>query len=251
METLSALHYRTGTSLLHRLDVRCKLVCLCALSMGLVWAGLSALIAVTVMAAALMVNSKIHPVRVMADLKLFFLLLGCIFVSRSLFTPGDSALHWWVFDITQQGLVQGGLVVWRFLLVMVLGLLFSATTRPSLVKGAAQWLITPLPFIPASRVALMAGLFMRFMPMLLGQFKDVALAQKARCGDLGRNPVKRMARIAVPMIRKTFQSADRLTLAMEARCFSETRTEAQFIRSGLEAPALGLCLALFLVMVFA
>jgi energy-coupling factor transporter transmembrane protein EcfT len=32
-------------------------------------------------------------------------------------------------------------------------------------------------------------------------------------------------RLGVPLIRKTFEQADRLVIAMEARCYSENRTD--------------------------
>jgi biotin transport system permease protein len=245
VEALTALHYRPGTSLLHGLDVRCKLVCLCILGMALARAGALPLSANTLLLAILVRCAGLSPRKDFRGLGLFFVLLGCIFLSRALFTEGEIALDLLPgLAITRQGLVQGTLVVWRFFLVMVLGVLFAATTRPSLVKGGAQWLISFLPFVPAPRVAVMVSLFLRFLPMLLSRFQEVSLAQQARLGNLQRNPARRLSRLAVPMIRRTFLSADRLTLAMEARCFSETRTDPEFVRSGREGLALGVCLGL-------
>jgi hypothetical protein len=60
---------------------------------------------------------------------------------------------------------------------------------------------------------------------LLDQAKETAEAQRARCLDNRKNPLDRLVRLGFPLIRRTFEQADRLIVAMEARCYSENRTE--------------------------
>lgn len=117
---------------------------------------------------------------------------------------------------------------------MLTGLLFSSTTKPSSVKSAVQWFLKPVPFVPEKRVAVMISLSLAFMPVILKQAKAISDAQKARCADLQKNPVKRIIRLIYPLLRKTFLSADSLVLAMESRCYSDDRTDPEFTPSGNE-----------------
>jgi energy-coupling factor transporter transmembrane protein EcfT len=71
----------------------------------------------------------------------------------------------------------------------------------------------------------MMGLIARFIPVILNQAKETVEAQRARCVEYRRNPLYRLVRLGVPLIRRTFEQADRLIVAMEARCYSENRTD--------------------------
>ena len=88
-----------------------------------------------------------------------------------------------------------------------------------------QWFLKPVAFIPAKRVATMMGLIARFIPAILNQARETAEAQRARCVENRKNPLYRLIQIGAPLIRRTFEQADRLTVAMEARCYSENRTD--------------------------
>jgi energy-coupling factor transporter transmembrane protein EcfT len=118
---------------------------------------------------------------------------------------------------------------------MVTGLLFSATTRSASLKNAAQWYLRPIPFVPEKRVAVMISLALGFLPLILQQAEETRNAIHSRCGNLEKNPVKRFTRLTLPLLKKTFLSADHLILAMEARCYGEDRTDPEFKPSGREA----------------
>jgi len=82
-----------------------------------------------------------------------------------------------------------------------------------------------IPFIPAKRIATMMSLIIRFMPVLLGQAKETADAQRARGVENRKNPLYRLKKLLIPLMRRTFTTADKLAVAMEARCYSENRTD--------------------------
>jgi biotin transport system permease protein len=74
----------------------------------------------------------------------------------------------------------------------------------------------------------MIGLIMRFVPVILDQAKETSKAQRVRGVENRKNPVYRLIKLAIPLIRRTFESADKLAVAMEARCYSENRTDQGF-----------------------
>jgi energy-coupling factor transporter transmembrane protein EcfT len=126
----------------------------------------------------------------------------------------------------------------------MLGLLLTATTRVWQVKAAVEFLLSPVPFIPHKRVATMIGLLLRFIPLILSAAAETADAQRARGVENRRNPIFRMVKLAIPLLRKIFLDADRMATAMDARCFTELRsTPALRARSadwGFLAAACGL-----------
>jgi energy-coupling factor transporter transmembrane protein EcfT len=112
-------------------------------------------------------------------------------------------------------------------IIVMVGLSFVATTRPSEIKVAVQWSLTPIPFIPAKRVAVMMSLMMRFVPVIFNQAKATLETQRARGVENRKNPVYRLIKFAVPLIRRIFENADKLTDAMEARCYIDRRTDPE------------------------
>jgi energy-coupling factor transporter transmembrane protein EcfT len=110
-------------------------------------------------------------------------------------------------------------------LVVLVGLLFVSTTRPSQIKAAVEWFLTPIPFASGKQLATMLGLVMRFVPVILNQARETADAQRARCVENRKNPIYRIKKMGFPLLRRTFENADRLIFAMEARCYNENRTD--------------------------
>ena len=242
MGQLNLFTYLPSASPAHGLDVRCKLCCLSLMSLATFQGGPVPLALITAMVAGLLIPAAIRPLPLLRELKFFLLLVAMVFVSRSITTGGEPVVHLWGLSATKQGITEGALLSWKFFLVMLMGIVFARTTKPSHVKGAVQWFLRPIPFIPETRVAVMISLFLRFMPLILKQASEVSQAQQARCFHLEKNPVKRLVRLTVPLLKKTFQSADRMALAMEARSYSDKRTDPAFIRSGHEPFTLALCL---------
>ena len=250
MDQLTSFTYQPGTSLLHMLDVRCKIISLCLLSLSIIKADFISLALINTIITALVINAGIKPVVIFRDLKYFFILLVFVFAARALTTDGTPLIIFFTISITKQGTIIGARICWRFFIIMLLGMVFTKTTKPSSVKEAVQWFLSPVPLIPEKRVSIMISLFLRFMPFLIKQTKQISNAQKSRCADLQPNPIKKTVRLCVPLFKKTFQSADRLAMAMEARCYSEDRTDPKFIKSGHETKIYITVSVLSIIMIF-
>jgi energy-coupling factor transporter transmembrane protein EcfT len=231
---LTLFTFSAGTTALHRLDVRYKTVLMCMMSLAVFTSGPAGCLICFPVLLALTRTIGISLLRLVSQLKWFFVLLGIMVAARALTVPGTPMVSFSSLEVTQEGLARGGLVAARFFLVMMTGLLFSATTRPSDLKSAAQWFLKPVPFVPEKRVAIMISLFLRFLPLILAQAGQTADAVNARCGSLRKNPVRRIRFLTLPLLKKTFMAADRLCLAMDARCYTEDRTDPGFEPGGKE-----------------
>ena len=113
------------------------------------------------------------------------------------------------------------------------GLSFVLTTRSSEIKAAVEWMLKPFPWIPAKRIAIMMSLVVRFIPIIFEQAKKTMEAQRARGVENRKNPVYRLKMFSIPFMRRIFERADKLVLAMEARCYSENRTDS-LLSSGVK-----------------
>ncbi len=235
MAQLTPFTYRHGRSILHLLDARCKFIIICLVSMSLLSANLPASFVYFFILLFFIKKSGLNILATLNSIKYFLIMLFFIvFVARSLTVKGDILFSFYKISITQQGMEEGFLVAFKFFLVMLTGIIFSSTTKPGSVKNAVQWFLKPVPFVPEKRVAVMISLSLSFMPVILKQFNEISDAQKARCADLEKNPVKRIIRVILPLLKKSFLSADSLICAMEARCYSDDRTDPEFTPSGRE-----------------
>ena len=104
-------------------------------------------------------------------------------------------------------------------------------------------------FIPSKRIATMMSLVVRFIPVIFDQARETADAQRARGVDNRKNPIYRLKKLGIPLMRRTFERADKLAVAMEARCYSENRTDPGLYARSKDWAALFvvICLCIFIV----
>ena len=225
MSELTAVTYRPGSTLLHRMDVRFKILFLVLISLSSLKTTPPALLVLTLVLSALMLDSRFPLRRVLKEIRYFILLLLMVFVARGITTPGSSLIQLKFLSFTREGIYSGIMVCWRLTVVVMIGLLFILTTRSSEIKAAVEWFLIPFPFLRGKRVATMMSLVIRFIPMILFQANETADAQKARGVENRRNPLYRLNKFTMPLIRGIFEKADKLANAMEARCYTEKRTD--------------------------
>jgi energy-coupling factor transporter transmembrane protein EcfT len=227
MAELTSFSYISGDSPLHRMDARFKIILIILLSLVSLNLYFVELGILTVLLFGMIVNARLPLKAGFREVRYFLLLLFFVFVARVLSTGGPALINLKIVTISIQGLYDGILVCWRLAFIMILGFAFIATTRPSAIKAAAQWFLKPFPFIPEKKVAVMMGLILRFVPVIFDQARETQEAQKARGIENRKNPVYRLSKLGFPLLRRTFERADELAAAMEARGFSENRTDPE------------------------
>jgi len=221
---VSALSFRPGNSLLHRMDVRFKIVFVILISLASLKArGLGLFMLTSVLMMGL-IHAGLHLKSVLKPLRYVFFFLLFVFMARSLSVPGSSVIEFKSISVTREGLFDGAMVCWRWVVVIMTGLSLILTTRPSEIRAAVEWSLNPVPLIPGKRMATMMSLIVRFVPVIFEQAGETLAAQRARCVENRKNPVYRLKVFGIPLMRRIFERADKLALAMEARCYSENRT---------------------------
>ena len=244
MAELTLFGFHPGATIVHQLDGRFKFVFLIMISLVLLQANVPGLGLLTCFLIFLFYLSRLSLFAHLRGLRYFYVLLLFVFIARVLSAPGAGDFALMGLLISQSGILEGAIVCWRLFLIVLLGLLFMSTTRSAEIKSAVQWFLRPIPRVPGSKVATMMGLVMRFMPVIFEQARKTSDAQRARGIENRKNPVYRLVKLGGPLVRRTFENADNLVVAMEARCFNDQRTDPDLSSHRRDWTALLLVLSL-------
>ena len=225
MAELTFVRYQPGTSVIHRLDVRLKLLTLILLSISTTRADLNdlALIGTLIVIGFFAVRPLIN--KISTGLFWWLGFIALVFFVRAMTTEGTSVLKIGFLTITREGVYEGMQFAGRLAIIMLLGLLLVVSTRSFEIKAGIHWLLRPIPGFPAGRVATMLGLVLRFIPMIFEQARKTSSAIKARGIEQRRNPLYRIKYFALPLMRRLFEDTDYLILAMQARQYRDQRTD--------------------------
>ncbi len=262
LENITLGQYIPGSSPLHRMDPRAKILMTIALIVAVFLADSFIGYAVMFMfiggAAAI---SKISPRYIVKGLKPILYIILLTFFINLFFNGGETVLFsWWVIRVTAEGLRAATFMALRLVLLVCATQLLTLTTSPIALTDGLERLLKPLSKIgfPAHELAMMMSIALRFIPTLMRETDKIMKAQMARGADfesgnlVGR--AKAMLPLLVPLFVSAFRRADELALAMEARCYrgGENRTRMKVLKySRLDAiAALAVVTLIALMIVF-
>ena len=173
------------------------------------------------MLIGLFILSRLPLKQFLREFRFWAIFLFILFLFQILFTQGIrlSLLPW--LPVSKEGLVLGGITVWRLGLILCYATLFTAVTRPKELQEAITWFIKPVPFLSERRIGLMVSLTIRFFSIILDEAEEVRLAHKARMGDREKNPFRRAKSLGLPLLRRSFYRAEDVTLALAARGYRD------------------------------
>lgn len=227
--------YIPGDSLIHRLDPRAKLIAsfyfIAVIFFANNWQSYAFLALFTlgcILLSKVKISFFIRGVKPLIWLILFTVLL------QVLFTTGGSVMwHWWVFTVTDYGLMNGAFIFCRFILIIFMSTLLTLTTAPLELSDAIEYILRPLNVVrfPVHEVSLMLSIALRFVPTLMDETEKIMNAQRARGVDFGEGSLvqkmKAIIPLLIPLFVSSFNRAEDLATAMEARGYTggEGRTK--------------------------
>ena len=229
-----------GTSVVHRLDPRTKLVFLViyivALFVAANWISYGVVFAFLALSIAV---SHIPLKSILRGMKPLIMILIFTGVLNLFFTGGEKILfHRWVITITMEGVVRAVFMVMRILMLVTGTFLLTYTTSPIALTDGLESLLGPLKKIkvPVHELAMMMCIALRFIPTLIEETDKIMSAQKARGADFESGNLMQRAKalvpILVPLFISAFRRADELATAMECRCYhgGDGRTKMKLLR---------------------
>lgn len=246
--------YIPGTTPIHRLDARVKLVLLLAYSITLffvqTWTGLGVCVAVCL---AAMLLAKIPPSRTFTLLVPVYVILaftlafnsfafdvshvaagfGVGDVSAGVLAGASPVALFGSFGFVPEGFARGGFYALRIVFLVLASFVVCFTTTSNDLTDALNDFLKPLRAlrVPTQDIAMMVSIALRFIPVTAEEFSQVRAAQWARGAAFSSGTLVERLRawqtVLIPLFVGLFRRADNLAVAMEARCYGmgDVRTE--------------------------
>lgn len=227
------LIYEPGSSIAHRLDPRAKL----AVQVGFALAAFShttprGLLFLTVLTGCVLAAAALSPFDAIHEIRyaLPFLFAGPLLSAFVLGSP------WIVLSAAIEPLFAS----YRIVLVLVVSVAYVRTTPVRESRAVIQLLV---PGRLGRLLGVGVALVFRFLPVLIADLSRARTAMQARLGT-ERCLIDRMRIVAATGIRRAFGRADRLEMALRARCFAWNPTPPALKLSLRDVPSLVLAAGL-------
>ena len=232
--------YFPGSSVVHRLDPRTKLICVVLFIVALFLASgfFTYAMMFTVLAGAIAL-SRVPPKSILRGLKPVLFIVVFTALLNIFNTPGTTVLaRFWIFTITLEGIWRAFFMVVRIMMLISGTFLLTYTTSPILLTDGLESLMNPLKKVrvPVHELAMMMSIALRFIPTLIEETDKIMSAQRARGADFESGNLIQRAKallpLLVPLFISAFRRADELATAMECRCYhgGEGRTRLRQLR---------------------
>lgn len=218
--------YVSADSPLHRLDPRVKMgasLLLMALPFAAPSLASSLLLLTFVIVLALLASAPL--IGLLRTLTTVFWVGFIMFFFYLFTTPGQQLVSVGSVAVTWEGILAGGMQIYRVCLLVSIAALLTFTTSPTQLAHGLEAVLGPLARLglPVRELAMVLTIALRFVPTLFDEVDKIAKAQEARgAGVRSGNPWQRMkgwVPLFVPIFVSAFRRAEELATAMEARGF--------------------------------
>ncbi len=227
-----------GTSPVHRLDARVKIILLAVYSVCLffvdTWVGL---VCMAVLFACALIAAQIPPLRIFGLVTPVYVLAAIavlfnmfVFATPEVIDQGAgiaSGIYPLIgtFSFTVSGFFRGLFFAVRILLLVFASLIVTFTSTSTELTDALNRFLHPLQKIgvPSDDIAMVFAITLRFIPVTAEEFGRIRDAQWSRGSKFGEGSI--IARLSVwqtvliPLFVGLFRRADTLAQAMDARCY--------------------------------
>ena len=217
--------YLQGNSFIHRLDPRTKflatfvfIIIVFLANNWLTYFILAVFTLIALFASKIPMSFFWNGVKPLLWVILFTVLLQMVFT-----TGGEVYIEWAFIKITSYGVINAIFIFLRFMFIIFISTLMTLTTPPLQIADAMESIMKPLGKIgvPVHEIALMLSIALRFVPTLMDEAQKIMNAQRARGVDFGEGnlfeQMKAIIPILIPLFVSSFNRAEDLATAMEAR----------------------------------
>ena len=220
--------YFPGTTIIHRLDPRVKIIGTIAYIVALFLAKwLVSYAIMLVLLAALIAVSKIGLKSILQGMKPIFIIVLITGLLNLFYTPGqgEPLVSFWVFTIYREGVWAACAMVLRIAMLITCTFLLTYTTSPITLTDGLERLLRPLKKVgfPVHELSMIMSIALRFIPTLIQETDKIISAQKARGADFDTGGLVQKAKalipILIPLFISSFRRAEELAVAMECRCY--------------------------------
>lgn len=154
---------------------------------------------------------------------ILFLLVIYVFVPNPMYNPNHIAFRINGYPINYDAFYQCGYIIIRLVMMLMITMILTSTTKPMDLTYGLEWYLTPLKVVkfPSHIVAMTLSIALRFIPTLIDETNRIIKAQASRGVDFNRGGfIKRFRAIfslIVPLFVSAITRSEELSDAMEAR----------------------------------
>jgi len=218
--------YFPGSSVIHRLDPRTKLIITVAFIVFIfIVRDFGCYVLGALFLSGVVAASAISPRMVLRSLKPLLVIIILTAALNIFYTGGTPVFTLGFLTVTREGIRLGIIMMLRLIFLGTATAMLTYTTSPIMLTDALENLMRPLKKIgvPVGELSMMMTIAMRFIPTLIEETDKIISAQKARGADFDTGNILRRVRvmipILVPLFISAFRRADELAAAMESRCY--------------------------------
>ena len=147
------------------------------------------------------------------------------------------------------------LLVLRLIDLLLLGVLFTATTVPVDLGAGLQRLLRPLQrlHVPVQELGFLLVLALSFVPIFFAEARGLVAVHRSKSGGARwgwGHRLRAVVPLTVPLFLSVLRRADELAVALDARCFVPGRARTAFVPPKVGPAEIG-CLALSLLVLLA
>lgn len=218
----------------HRADPRAKLLIAIAYIVMIFFINSFVVYGITaIILLIVIILSRVPLSKVLRSVRFIIILLAFTMIITVFFTKGDPEnpindafyYEWGIIYLSPEGLINGGKLICRLLLVVLGPAVLTLTTTPVALTDAIEFLLSPLKLlrVPVQTFVLIMSIALRLVPLLSSETEKIINAQKARGASFDHGSIfKRAAAllpVLVPLFVNSFRRAEELADAMDSRCF--------------------------------
>lgn len=218
--------YIPGTSILHRLDPRTKILWTTLLMVATFlieswpeYAMMGSLIFILLLISGVPIKQSIK------GIKPLFFILAITAILNIFFTGGTPMFEIGPVKVTYEGVFASVKLFLRLVMLVITASLMTITTTPMIMTDGIEKLLKPFERIgvPSHEIAMMMSIALRFIPTLLEETDRIMKAQASRGANFDTGSIfsriKSFIPVLVPLFVSAFKRADELAEAMESRCY--------------------------------
>ena len=235
--------YIPGTSVVHQLDPRAKLIGFLVIIAGVITASSYLGNAVAFIVVILLVALAGIPlpylfggIRPILPILVVYTIFNFLFLgnydptgSPVVFRTPVSLGPWeFAFTVTDNSIRQTVQGIFRIFDLILLSSLLTVTTPITALAKGIESLLAPFRRVkvPGHEIAMMLAIAYRFVPTVAEELERIMKAQASRGANFGRpgklqfiRRARQLVPVTVPLFVSAFRRAEDLILAMESRCY--------------------------------
>jgi energy-coupling factor transport system permease protein len=241
MNNIALGKYIPGSSFIHKLDPRNKILIMILLMVAIFWdvgtLRFPLYIVLSIFIYVLLRISGISIKTIFKSLKpMMFMMIFLFIINMFVYQEGYIlfTIPFLNFTLYLESITQTLFIIIRLALMLAVTTILTTTTKPLDMTYGLEWYMSPLKVIrfPAHEIAMTISIALRFIPTILEETERIIKAQKSRGVDLEEGKLKEkigaIISLLIPLLISSFQRSEELSDAMEARGYNPSAKRTRY-----------------------